>query len=515
MDWEKKTVARPPLREAAADVFNDTKTPGQALLTALQAAETVRKDRYGSTVAAKMKAAREYLPALSVRHPPKSDTTIFGSAGAEVAALLPGGGGTAVGGPNGPKRTYVTPKVPLEHVTVMMESQMERHNRAWDAFVSIRDAARSELEAAVGSAAASAQAALAEDDAGCAEDMAALDDDRVMRLTEQEVYQVWDCVAQRIPQRARWIEECGAALEAAEEQRREVVEAALVALCAGLNEAAVVSESEVERMVEKEAMGLNVAILENRRAYADLVSRLQVAEVEAERARRAAWQDGHNRWRSLRTQHAIRTFVERIKSSEFAEPSDRLAAFGTLRERQAAALAALSAHWARAGAVTPPHLSSKKVAAWAAEAGGMVEGWQRERASLLSSLRSAEDALHGRASALLEELRAEVESYHGYSPEQLDSLVAEAAGAAVSERREAALALLQQTEAFLDEQAQRWASTSAALAAWMGRLCAMYDSHRQQTGSDESEVRGDLKSAREAFNAADAEREAALDAAVV
>lgn len=35
-------------------------------------------------------------------------------------------------------------------------------------------------------------------------------------------------------------------------------------LCAELNEAAAVSEGEVERLVEKEAMALNVAILENR-----------------------------------------------------------------------------------------------------------------------------------------------------------------------------------------------------------------------------------------------------------
>lgn len=34
--------------------------------------------------------------------------------------------------------------------------------------------------------------------------------------------QVWDCVAQRIPQRARWVEECAAALEEAEERRRVV-----------------------------------------------------------------------------------------------------------------------------------------------------------------------------------------------------------------------------------------------------------------------------------------------------
>lgn len=37
-----------------------------------------------------------------------------------------------------------------------------------------------------------------------------------------------------------------------------------MSLCADLNEAAVVSEGEVERLVEKEAMALNVAILENR-----------------------------------------------------------------------------------------------------------------------------------------------------------------------------------------------------------------------------------------------------------
>lgn len=46
MDWEKKTAARPPLKEAAADVFNDTRTPGQALLSALQSAETVRRPGY-------------------------------------------------------------------------------------------------------------------------------------------------------------------------------------------------------------------------------------------------------------------------------------------------------------------------------------------------------------------------------------------------------------------------------------------------------------------------------------
>ncbi len=42
--------------------------------------------------------------------------------------------------------------------------------------------------------------------------------------------QVWDAIAQRIPERARWIRELGAALEEREEGRRAKVEKALVDL---------------------------------------------------------------------------------------------------------------------------------------------------------------------------------------------------------------------------------------------------------------------------------------------
>jgi len=42
--------------------------------------------------------------------------------------------------------------------------------------------------------------------------------------------QVWDAVAQRVPERARWIEVLGVSLEEAEEKRRVVVEGQLVTM---------------------------------------------------------------------------------------------------------------------------------------------------------------------------------------------------------------------------------------------------------------------------------------------
>lgn len=90
MDWEKKTAARAELQGASADPFNDLATPGQSLLAAVQGAEAVRKERYGNTIDAKMKAAREKLPALHPRHAVRSDMSIFtAKPSAEVHGLLP------------------------------------------------------------------------------------------------------------------------------------------------------------------------------------------------------------------------------------------------------------------------------------------------------------------------------------------------------------------------------------------------------------------------------------------
>lgn len=176
MDWEKKTSQRPPLVEATSDVFNDLRTPGQSLLAGLQASEAVRKARYFGTVDAKMKAAREQLPALAVRNPPRADQTIFAHRpAAEVAALLP---------------DIAAKKVSMEHVQAMLAVQAQRHGAAWERFVAARDAARGCLGAAVAAAATCVKRALAAEDAGADEDLAALADDQVMRLTEQEVYQV-------------------------------------------------------------------------------------------------------------------------------------------------------------------------------------------------------------------------------------------------------------------------------------------------------------------------------------
>lgn len=66
-------------------------TTGQKLLASLHSSQTVRQERYASTVQAKMAEARDRLntQGLVPKHAVKADLAIFGDASTEVHRLMP------------------------------------------------------------------------------------------------------------------------------------------------------------------------------------------------------------------------------------------------------------------------------------------------------------------------------------------------------------------------------------------------------------------------------------------
>jgi hypothetical protein len=87
--------------------------------------------------------------------------------------------------------------------------------------------------------------------------------------------------------------------------------------------------------------------LQCRGAYAGLLKRLHMAEVEMEKAQREAWEAGRIKWRRLRSQHAMSTFVQRLQSVEFADPPQRLVLFGQLATDQSDAHSQVTSESAR------------------------------------------------------------------------------------------------------------------------------------------------------------------------
>lgn len=73
-----------------------------------------------------------------------------------------------------------------------------------------------------------------------------------------------------------------------------------------------------------------------RKVYATLTCQLKVAEVKSEEAWHARYEAGLASWRTLRTQHALRLFDERL-AGEWAEPQPCLGIYRELSLQQASA----------------------------------------------------------------------------------------------------------------------------------------------------------------------------------
>ena len=70
-----------------------------------------------------------------------------------------------------------------------------------------------------------------------------------------------------------------------------------------------------------------------RKVYTTLTQQLMIAEVKAEEAWHSRFEAGLASWRTLRTQHAVHLFNDRL-AGELAEPEPCLAIFRQLTHNQ-------------------------------------------------------------------------------------------------------------------------------------------------------------------------------------
>jgi Domain of unknown function (DUF4455) len=185
--------------------------------------------------------------------------------------------------------------------------------------------------------------------------MAALQQACVLALSFAAL-QVWERVSARLPRRVALVDRLHGDLRRGEDDGSALLATLLLDLVATLADVAHSSPGEVERLMEAEALEANRTKLANLRAYAALVSKLHVAEVQLEKAVKERYEQGVRDWRVLRTRRAMDNFNARLRSAEYAAPEKRAAEFAALRAGQRAHFAALGG--ALSGALAARHTMS-------------------------------------------------------------------------------------------------------------------------------------------------------------
>ena len=207
------------------------------------------------------------------------------------------------------------------------------------------------------------------------------------------------------------------ALTEAERERKAAMDELLYSSLAAMVDVAHLSDGEIQRLVESEALSLNKDVLQNQRVYADLNLRLQSKEVDLEEQKRTEWERGLEGWRLLRTQHTMKTFTETIRGADFVEPRERLGIFAEIRAEQEDVHAQIRGHVRSALRLLPPQsVSHGAVMQWIGEA-DFLDGWDAAITLHIERLEEQEVSQKENAMAMFADLQAAI---RGYNPWPVD-----------------------------------------------------------------------------------------------
>ena len=437
------------------------------------------------------------LPSIRPQHSKPPEESIFGAPAAEVRGLL----------------QKVTPQSgSMAGVGEMLVSKEERHRTAWNDFTVKCEAISLSLQRDIKGAAEGFRGKLATSDGFIAERFATLDKDRVMVLEEDGVKKVLEDVEAEFPKRSGWIAEFNAEIGAKEGDRKRDMDELLYETLSAMVEIAHISEGEIQRAVEAEAMKLNREVLKNQRTYADLMRRLKIREIDLEKQKIEDWQAAMEQWRALRTNHTIKTFTDRIESTEFTEPADRLRLFEELRQDQLKAHDNMLEHIEMVTELLPPNaITPRSVQRWSDESTSDLDAWDAKAREGMGKVQDSEKALQEKAMRLYEELKADVRRYAAWPPDLQDQKLNTEAMSVVEERQAQAAATIRAADDFLQQQSKIWRESCSLLGGFLIRMAGRSEHHHNQLGALNHGVENKLENCRNAFNDADSERETNLE----
>ena len=317
---------------------------------------------------------------------------------------------------------YTPPMDDFQKLKDKANDRRVRHDAAAKRFDGRLKEVSEELEERVLASGKAVQELLGEVDRDLAGVFAVLNNDDILREQPEHgfVLQQWELCAAQCARRTAAIELFRDDLEGLEVERGELVGAALRELADAMVAIAYALPPEIQRLVEVEVHALNLVLIGNRRAHADLTARLAKRDVAVYVDSRTAWLLREKAWRELRHERALRVFDDTINSRRFVNPQRRRDEFEALRASQRERheetrmvllreLAALDPEDGTLASAAARALLARFEALRDEETGATEAGFDKLRAALLASTEEA--------AAVREELRGELHVYAALAQE--------------------------------------------------------------------------------------------------
>ena len=341
-----------------------------------------------------------------------------------------------------------------------------------------------------------------------------LEEDKIISMEEVMFREIGEEIMLQFSVRHGWIDDLGETLKGLESKRRATTETLFLKTIGDLVNIAHLSEGSLQRFLEKNILQTNFNMLENSKIYADFQRRLRTAEVIQEKKCKEDLDKGLEKWRQLRTQHAIECFKERVKSEEVSNPAVRADLFDRITNKQTKIYEALELNFASVADMLPPNATDaveQSVSEWKAVTVANIDKWQGQTQKIVDRLWYEENRLKTKVAKELKTLKLDIIGYGALNSEEAGGAIDENCMTLVRERELYAAGLITKCAECLDSQYTNWKKMCTILGDFLTRVIGSQERQTIHLKHMEDSVRTDLKTCRKDFMAANSAREDDLE----
>ena len=397
----------------------------------------------------------------------------------------------------------------------MLIARKARHEQAFEVYKKRTGQLEVELEARTAHVARSFKQLMALNDAELKTMFDELADDFLLQMEMDEVDSSWVRIDEELHRRFSWVTQFEADLGKVEDERRELIEAEMNTLLEALVATAHLLPPQLERLVETEAHQVNLLILANRDAHADLVARLRVDDVKRHKQNRLDWEARKAAWRRLRHDHAILTLKSYLHSPEVIAPSgqqellDQLASSQSgFQERRVTTVDQLSS-------LRPPDLSRAEAAKVRFQLEELLDEEEAAVKRVFAELNAAEAQVASEVHDAAEYLKKRLAHFAAEPPEALERIFRTQLAPLIHLRAEQSHDLLRRIRRSEMRQRLKLHEDALALTSTFEGAGRIFDEHADASKALYENLRGELASTRADNEQKDKAAEMALEAALM
>ncbi|NP_001414613.1 coiled-coil domain-containing protein 180 isoform X1 [Rattus norvegicus] len=182
--------------------------------------------------------------------------------------------------------------------------------------------------------------------------------------TIETLLELWEKVAERFMQQKQEIKELDEELLALEFSRADKLKEVLKKYVGIIEKTAYILQPDVYRLIDKEAMAMNQALLGNRRAIAQLLVNLTEATLQQELDNRHRWQSLVDTWKALKKEGLIQRFTEFMASEEIQEPPEVKKELEEMQKNQEVLQKVRLDHLCTICNLLPPNYNKNQLTEW-------------------------------------------------------------------------------------------------------------------------------------------------------